>query len=150
MHTNSTLWKWHSVHHACERLYSINSGRFQALETIIITSFYYLPIVLFQVLDEVVILFYVATLVTGFLEHVNIDYRAGVFNYILNTATLHRWHHSIRVEESSNNFRKALIIWDIIFSTYYLPKNKEEEIGINNEVKVPNTLMGQLMYLFKS
>jgi ornithine lipid hydroxylase len=150
MHQSSKLWKLHAVHHGCERLYSINSGRFHVLENVIGTLFYFIPIILLQVPDLVLMLFFVITIMSGFLEHANVDYKTGPFKYLFNTAELHRWHHSINEEQSDNNYGKVLIIWDLVFGTYYLPKNKEVgTIGIDDTAKMPNSFMGQLKYPFK-
>lgn len=148
-HINSHLWKLHSVHHAGERLYAINSGRFHILENMIGTLFYFSPLILLQVPDQVIMLFLVVNLMSGFLEHVNIDYKTGPLNYIFNTAELHRWHHSIIVEQSNNNFGKVLVIWDLIFGTRYLPKNEEVgKLGVDSPMELPKDIIGQMKYPF--
>ncbi len=150
MHTNSRLWQLHAVHHAAERLYSVNSGRFHLIENVIGSACYYFVLMLLQVPDQVVVLFFTVTLMSGFLEHVNIDYRLGPFNYILNSAQLHRWHHSKDIKQSNSNYGKVLIVWDIVFGTFYLPKDKEVGVlGINEPEKMPNTFLGQLKYPFR-
>ncbi|MBI3510107.1 MAG: sterol desaturase family protein [Bacteroidetes bacterium] len=148
-HTNKFLWRFHAVHHACERVYWINSGRFHFLDTLIDSLFFFFPLVLFGAPVEVMILFIGLSAVTGFLEHANVDFRAGYLNYFFNTAQLHRWHHSIEVRESNSNFGKIISVWDIVFGTFYFPKEKQiNKVGIQDKDKVPNSIWGQLKYPF--
>jgi sterol desaturase/sphingolipid hydroxylase (fatty acid hydroxylase superfamily) len=62
---------------------------------------------------------------------------------------LHRWHHSKVIELSDKNFGNILIIWDLVFGTYYLPKDKEVgSIGVLNPA-YPHNYLGQLSAPFK-
>ena len=46
---------------------------------------------------------------------------------------LHRWHHSELIAESDNNYGNVLIIWDLIFGTWFLPKGQRvERLGLIN------------------
>lgn len=147
-HMSPFLWKFHAVHHGAERIYWANSGRFHIIDAFYTSFIYYLPAFLMGASLEVFILIITFSGVTGFLEHVNINFKAGFFNYIFNTAELHRWHHSTTIEESNKNYGKSLIIWDLVFGTFYLPKKRiPGTAGIEKE-KVPNHFIGQMMYPF--
>ncbi|MBD78658.1 MAG: hypothetical protein CL840_07050 [Crocinitomicaceae bacterium] len=148
-HTIPTLWKLHSVHHGAPRVYWANSGRFHFLDALLGAFAYMLPIFILGVPMEVSIVVISILAITGFMEHTNIDFRTGILNYLFNTAEHHRWHHSEVLDESNKNFGKVLIVWDLIFGTYYLPNNKEvQEVGIKDE-KVPVSFIGQLKYPFQ-
>lgn len=150
-HTNKFLWRFHSVHHASERVYWINSGRFHAFDTLIDSLFYLLPLILFGASVEVMSLFVTLSAITGLLEHANVDFKAGYLNYFFNTAQLHRWHHSIQISEANNNYGKIISIWDIVFGSFYFPSKKSvAEVGIVSKRKVPTTFLGQLTYPFLS
>lgn len=128
-HETRILWKFHSVHHSAARVYSMNSGRFHPIDIFIDWTFYFFPLFLFGVPQEVVALFVTLNGVTGLLEHANVDYWAP--NLILNSADLHRWHHSVVISESSNNYGKVLCIWDRIFGTFFLPKDRVvQKVGV--------------------
>jgi len=45
--------------------------------------------------------------------------RFGVLNYLFNTPGLHRWHHSRDQREGNKNYGENLMIWDLIFRTYF-------------------------------
>ncbi len=149
-HKNKLLWRLHAVHHGAERVYWANSGRFHFLDAFLGGMAYFLPLVLLGASPEVIVLILTLSGVSGILEHVNINFKAGFLNYIFNTAELHRWHHSEKEHESNRNFGKVLIVWDIIFGSYLWPKKREiENVGIENE-KVPVKFFAQLIYPFKS
>lgn len=130
-HYFNFLWHFHSTHHGVKRVYSINSGSFHFIEVFVSSFIYFIPVFLLGVSDDIIILTITMSLITGILEHVNIDFKAGRLNHLFNTAELHRWHHSIVLKESSSNYGKVLSIWDICFGTFLLPKNKYvENVGI--------------------
>jgi sterol desaturase/sphingolipid hydroxylase (fatty acid hydroxylase superfamily) len=89
---------------------------------------------------------------TGLLEHVNIDFAAGPLNRLFNTAELHRWHHRMDIEQAMCNFGKMLSIWDGVFGTYYLPRDREiGDVGIDATAKpVPVGFWGQCLYPFRA
>ncbi len=148
-HKNDFLWKFHSIHHGAERIYWANSGRFHLLDAFLSSFAYLIPVILLGVSEEVIVLLISFSAITGFLEHVNIDFRAGFLNYIFNTAELHRWHHSENENVSNHNYGKVLIIWDLIFGSFFKSKKKTiNRVGISGE-KIPVTFIKQFFYPFK-
>lgn len=148
-HTNQYLWRLHAVHHSVQQLYWLNTARFHPLEKILQMMMDSLPFLLMGVNAQVLALYYLAYATNGFLQHANIQYRFGLFNYLIGTAELHRWHHSQLPEESNANYGNNVIIWDVLFGTWFLPKDR----NINNlgllEADYPKTFLGQLRAPFK-
>jgi len=148
-HELPLLWRFHSVHHGAERVYWLNSGRFHVLDAFASSFLYFTPMLFLGTSPEAVILIITFSSVTGFMEHVNIDFKAGWLNYILNTAEHHRWHHSLKIVESNTNYGKVLIVWDLVFRTFHLPKDKAvQEVGIVGN-PVSRNFFGQLIHPFK-
>lgn len=149
-HRVTMLWKLHAVHHGSTRVYSMNSGRFHALDAWLGTAVYLAPLHFMGVPLEVMALLATLSATTGLLEHVNIDFAAGVLNRVFNTAELHRWHHRTDIEQALCNFGKMLSVWDSVFGTYYLPPGREVgEVGIGAAEKpVPVGFWGQWWYPF--
>ncbi len=131
-HENSTLWKLHFRHHQVKKVYWMNSGTFNPIDLFLGFFVYCLPFAFFTT-DPLALqyaLYFSAT--TGLMEHANVDFRAGVLNYIFNTAELHRWHHSVVVKDSQTNYGKALSIFDLLFSTFkFEAKKKVAKVGAN-------------------
>ena len=74
----------------------------------------------------------------------------GPLNYIVSGPELHRWHHSELASESDTNFGNNLIIWDVLFGTRFLPKDREVgSLGLLNR-KYPMGFLAQMKTPFIS
>ena len=83
--------------------------------------------------EEVLTTYLVFYGINGFFQHSNINVKFGFLNYIISSSELHRWHHSEIPRESNGNYGNNLIIWDVIFGTWFLPKDRSvKEIGLRN------------------
>ena len=51
--------------------------------------------------------------------------RYGPLNYIVGSAETHRWHHSRVPRESNANYGNTVIVWDLVFGTWFLPRERE-------------------------
>jgi sterol desaturase/sphingolipid hydroxylase (fatty acid hydroxylase superfamily) len=120
-HERAPLWRLHSVHHGVERLYWLNAGRFHPLDTLLQHAGEVVPLVLLGANAQVLALFTVFTSANGMLRHANADLHTGALNWVLSTADLHRWHHSVNVEESNANYGANLILWDVLFGSRRVP-----------------------------
>jgi len=133
-HTFHFLWRLHAVHHSVQKLYWLNTSRFHPLEKSLQFGLDVLPFMLLGVSEEVIALHYVLYAVNGFFQHCNIDLRYGWLNYIVSSSDHHRWHHSRNPEESNNNYGNNIILWDLLFGSFYLPANKQvTELGLINK-----------------
>lgn len=133
-HTNPTLWRLHAVHHSPDKLYWLNTARFHPLEKALHFCFDSMPFILLGVNEYVLAFYFVCYAVNGFYQHSNLYLRPGLLNYIFSTAELHRWHHSKIMEEANHNYSNTTILWDMVFGTYYRPRNRRmERAGIQND-----------------
>lgn len=145
-HTWEPLWRFHALHHSSERLYMFSSGRNHPLHTALTYTAQTAPLILLGAPAQILALISVFTGVCGLLQHANIALRPGVLNWVFATADLHRWHHSVDIEESCTNFGNNLVIWDIVFGTRYLPTDRPlpEQVGLGEGAAFPRTYVGQL------
>ena len=143
-HEWKPLWRLHAVHHSPHKLYSMNVGRFHPLEKSIQFIFDALPFIILGIPENVLALYFVFYSINGFFQHCNIRVYLGPLNYVISGPELHRWHHSVKINESNNNFGNNLIIWDLLFGTWHLPKAiKVEQLGLINR-NYPLGLLEQL------
>ncbi len=124
-HRFPLLWRLHAVHHSPHRLYWLNVGRFHPLEKALQFFCDALPFILLGVSAEVVALYFTFYAVNGFFQHCNVRLRLGWLNYLVSGPELHRWHHSRQVSESNANYGNNLIVWDLLFGTWFLPRGRE-------------------------
>lgn len=132
-HTIPFLWRFHAVHHSVDKLYWMNTSRFHPVEKAMQFLLDVVPFILLGVPSEVLSLHLIWYGVNGFFQHSNIDLKFGYLNYLISSPDLHRWHHARNAKESNNNYGNNIIIWDLIFGTYFNPKTRKvSEIGLIN------------------
>lgn len=124
-HRVTALWQLHAVHHSPHRLYWLNVGRFHPIEKALQYGVDALPFVLLGVAPEVLVLYFVFYAINGFFQHSNCRVALGPLNYLISGPELHRWHHSEFPTESDRNFGNNLIVWDLLFGTWFLPRDRE-------------------------
>lgn len=143
-HNFMPLWQLHAVHHSPDKLYWLNVGRFHPLEKTIQFLFDALPFILLGIDESVLSLYFVFYAVNGYFQHSNIDLKFGWLNYLVSSAELHRWHHSDEVAESNRNYGNNIIVWDILFGTYYLPADQSVGVlGLKNK-QYPTSFLSQM------
>jgi len=145
-HTTDFLWRFHATHHSAPRLYWMNAARFHPIDLFIDGMLGTVTLVALGCQIEVLSLFLLVSGVHGFFQHANLPIRCGPLNYFFSMAELHRWHHSKVLEEANHNYGQNVIIWDLLFGTFYWPKDREppEDIGIANLPAFPETFWHQL------
>ena len=143
-HNVNWLWRFHAVHHSPRLLYSVNVGRFHPVDKALQYVVEVLPFVALGVSPAVLALYFVFYAVTGFYQHANCRVRIGPLNWLIAGPELHRWHHSLNVEEARSNYGNKLIIWDVLFGTRFLPRNRGvSELGIA-DAGYPVGFLGQM------
>ena len=145
-HETDFLWRFHATHHSAPRLYFLNAARFHPVDTYIDGICGLLPLIALGAGVEVLMMFTVISAVHGFFQHANIPIRIGPLNYVFSMAELHRWHHSRTIDEANRNYGQNIILWDLVFGTFYWPSDREppEQIGLANLAAFPMGLFGQL------
>lgn len=141
-HESDLLWRLHAVHHSVGRLYWLNTSRFHVLEKGLQMMLDSLPFLLMGVRVEVLSLYYVTYSTNGFLQHSNIDLRYGVLNYVVGSAETHRWHHSREPRESNHNYGSTLVLWDLVFGTWFLPRGRNVEALGLRDPGYPRSFLG--------
>jgi hypothetical protein len=60
------------------------------------------------------------------------------------------YHHSKKIEEGHSNYGGDVIIWDLLFGTFYLPKGKQpsDDIGIAEMPNYPQNWIGLMLAPF--
>ena len=124
-HNVSFLWQFHVAHHNQRHLYWLISTRFHPLEDTIKYMIQTLPFIAMAVSSEVLMISFLVIAFTGFYQHSNCQIRLGPLNYVVHGPELHRWHHSELAEESNRNYGHSLIIWDVVFGTRFLPRDRD-------------------------
>ena len=143
------LWKFHAIHHSSEDVDWLSATRVHPVNEILTR--------LAQVIPLYVLGFRGTPLaavapILGFYAiflHADLRWDFGPLRCAIASPAFHRWHHTSEQEGLDRNFA-GLFPWiDLLFGTFYMPRDRRaERFGVVNE-RLPQTLFAQLAYPFR-
>jgi sterol desaturase/sphingolipid hydroxylase (fatty acid hydroxylase superfamily) len=141
------LWRFHATHHSAPRLYWLNAARLHPVDATLLYLTSFTILIVLGCPEIVLALFAVFDAVFGVIQHSNIRLALGPLSWILSTPELHRWHHSRVLEEANANYGSNLIVWDLVFGTYFLPADRRPptDIGVAEMPSFPQDYWGQIL-----
>jgi sterol desaturase/sphingolipid hydroxylase (fatty acid hydroxylase superfamily) len=131
-HYSDTLWRIHEAHHSVDDVDWLSGTRSHSLEIMINQTIEFLPIALLGAAPEVVLMKATLDAVWGMYIHSNLNVRSGKLQYLINGPEMHRWHHARDLAAPGKNFATKLAIWDWLFGTAYLPREKPTLYGLSD------------------
>ncbi len=138
------LWRFHSVHHSTKTLDWVSGFRNHPFDgAIVAPPFFFLIAAGFSAQFTGALA--VIQLLTGLFLHANVRWRLRPLHRILITPEFHHWHHANEVDAHNSNYSVFLPLWDVLFGTYYMPRNKRPLVyGISEDM--PDGLVPQLSH----
>ena len=138
-HTNSFLWRFHSVHHLDTQLDVTTSLRFHFGE-LLLSSLFKTILILFLGAPISVFIFYEILLsACNQFHHSNIklsDNLDQILSKFIVTPKYHTNHHTVMKGSRNANYSSILTIWDSIFFTYKDAKIEDREyLGLDDRSK---------------
>ena len=141
------LWQFHAVHHSsvdldwlsAVRLHPANDALMRVASTLPILAFGFAPVAVASIVPVLTLM--------AILVHANLDWDWGALRGLIVSPRFHRWHHTDEAQARDKNFAGLLALWDILFGTYYMPRNKRPE-NFGTRTPVPSDLIGQLIFPF--
>lgn len=146
-HRNMRLWRTHEAHHSTNDVDWLSGSRSHSLEILINQTVEFAPIVLLASPETAVVKGCIDA-IWGMWIHANIDVRSGVLQYVINGPEMHRWHHAADDDAHNKNFSTKLAIWDWMFGTAFLPKQRKPK-GYGLGDTFPKTYVGQHLHAFR-
>ncbi len=145
-HVSNFLWRFHRVHHTAVEMDSLSTFRVHFFEAVIKYGLIILPFHVLGIAKSALILYSSIDILKGFWHHANFQTYIGKFNYWLNSAELHWWHHSTEQRGQRSNYGSLFSIWDRMFGTFYYNKgNWPETIGVDGMAGFPDTYLEQFV-----
>lgn len=145
----AAMWKYHKIHHEPEEVDWISAARFHPVNLALGTV----------MVDVVILLAGIAPAALGMLApfnvmmsafvHANLNWTLGPFKYVLASPVFHRWHHTSLDRGGGTNFAGTFPVFDLLFGTFYMPKNELPDAYGIGEPDFPQTFGGQLLYPFR-
>lgn len=142
--SHGLLWRLHALHHAPERLYSLNFARFHPLNTFLSSFLMLFPLVALGAPGEVVLVVAVIQKTHSLLSHTNFDFRLGPLNWIFSMAEVHRWHHVRDVNLGNANYGATLAFWDLVFRTRRVPRSDVRSHSLGIKTPLPTGVCRQI------
>lgn len=143
------LWRFHAVHHSVKKLWFFNTGRFHVVDALKSMLFSAALLTLAGAPREVALWVGALTPYIGFLTHCNVRMRFSWLNYVFNTPHLHRWHHSMDLREGNRNYGENLMLWDLVFGTWFDDRTRQPPVEIGIHEAMPDDFIGQLSAPFR-
>ncbi|MFY0654346.1 MAG: sterol desaturase family protein [Cyclobacteriaceae bacterium] len=152
-HRFTWLWKLHAIHHSSTRLYFLNGEKRHAIHQILEGGPGIIVCLILGTPPSVVVAALALLAINMMMQHTNLDYKVGILKKLFAVAELHRWHHRTDYKDAQVNYGAWLVIWDLMFGTYYDDLEIRDikgigEIGIKEESEFPKTYLQQLKYPF--
>src|SRR5262249_19046922 len=118
------LWRAHAVHHSSVDLDWLSAVRLYPVNDLVMRIVGALPILLLGfALIGVTAILPILTLL-AILVHANLDWDWGPLRWLIALPRFHRWHQTDESKARDKNFAGLLPLWDILFGTYYMPRDR--------------------------
>jgi len=145
----SKLWKYHAVHHSSEELDWISAARFHPVNLFLGSIAVDVALLLAGISPNAMVWAGPFTTAHSAFVHANLNWALGPFKYVLASPVFHRWHHTALERGGSSNFAGTFPIWDMLFGTFYMPKNElPDSYGIDDKL-FPESFGAQMLYPFR-
>jgi len=142
------LWKFHAVHHSSTRVDWLSSVRVHPVNDILSKTVQAVSLAC---------LGFPLTMLAGYvpfltlyaiLLHANVSWSFGPLRYAIASPLFHRWHHTRELQGLDRNFAPLFPFIDIVFGTFYMPKNERPTRFGTVFTCVPQSFLGQLLFPF--
>ena len=148
-HEWPVLWRFHAVHHSVTKLWIVNTGRFHFVDSLYKIVLSVALLLILGAPSVVVIWFSAFTGFIGMLTHCNVEMRfVAPLSWIFNTPELHRWHHSKELREANRNYCENVMVWDLLFGTYFRESHRRPPADIGIREFMPPRFIHQIIWPF--
>jgi sterol desaturase/sphingolipid hydroxylase (fatty acid hydroxylase superfamily) len=143
------LWRFHSVHHSSSEMDWLAAARVHPLDQIVSKALAITPLYVLGFSKATFGAYIGLATIHAVFIHANVRIKFGPLRWLIGSPEFHHWHHSADPEAHNKNFAGELPLLDIIFGTYYLPRNRmPHRYGVNEPV--PANYLGQMLYQFRT
>jgi sterol desaturase/sphingolipid hydroxylase (fatty acid hydroxylase superfamily) len=143
------LWKFHAVHHSSPNVDWLSAARFHPINIILYSTAMNALVYTLGFSPEAWAILVPFNTLYSPLVHANLNWDYGPFKYVLASPVFHRWHHTHPKEGGNKNFAPTFPFLDIIFGTFYMPKDKAPLVFGTPYDPIPETFLGQMVYPFR-
>jgi sterol desaturase/sphingolipid hydroxylase (fatty acid hydroxylase superfamily) len=151
-HYNDFLWKLHGYHHSVTHIQISNVLVSNPLDWALRNALGGLVLGIVGFNPFAIVLAGALSLGYGDFSHCGADVKGGWLNYIFNGPEVHRWHHSTEFPDDPKfrygcNFGVGVTFWDLLFGTFYLPKDETGKVIAPRQLGHPEGYPDEPNYL---
>jgi sterol desaturase/sphingolipid hydroxylase (fatty acid hydroxylase superfamily) len=147
-HTRVYLWRFHSVHHSTQHMDWLAGSRTHFIDIFFTRAMTFIPLYILGFSSTVFNVYIIFIAIHAVLIHANTRINFGPLKYIFTTPQYHHWHHCEDPKYYGHNFASIFPFIDMIFGTYYLPKNEWPAGTGVHESQYPKGFIKQSIYPF--
>lgn len=137
-HENKFLWAVHVNHHSSEKLNFTTAARVPFFN-LILHNLFWIPLLFAGFNPMMIFVVENINFLFAFIQHTQVIKKIPYLDFIFNTPSHHRVHHSANREYLYKNYGSTLIIFDRIFGTF---KEEKDDIvikyGISKQINTYN------------
>ncbi len=142
------LWKFHSVHHSISEMDWLAAARVHPLDQIVTKALIIIPLYALGFSKATFGIYLGIAIFQAVLIHANVKFNFGPLRWVITTPQFHHWHHSNEPQAWNKNYAGELPLLDLIFGTFYLPKDRmPATYGLQEQA--PSGYLRQLLFPFQ-
>lgn len=148
-HEIPTLWRVHAVHHSVEHMDWLAGSRNHVMQTFSDRIIAIVPLYLIGADKSALDIYVAIAAFQAVYVHANVNIPTGLLKYILVTPQFHHWHHSSQKPAIDTNYSVHLVLFDVLFGTYHMPKEHWPS-HYGTVPRIPRTFWQQMIHPFKA
>lgn len=142
------LWRFHAVHHSAQAMDWLAGSRMHVIEIIVLRGITIIPMYVLGFVEPAIYTYILVVYLYATYVHANLKFDIEWLKPLLVTPRFHHWHHGIEKEAVDVNFAVHFPVFDRLFGTYYMPKDKwPSAYGVGGH-PVPRGYIRQFLYPF--
>jgi sterol desaturase/sphingolipid hydroxylase (fatty acid hydroxylase superfamily) len=144
-----TMWKYHAVHHSSTDLDWISAARFHPVNIALGSVAADVILLLAGISPNALVILGPFTIAHSAFVHANLNWTLGPLRYVIAGPVFHRWHHTSVDQGGEKNFAPTFPVLDLVFGTFYLPKQTlPASYGVADQA-YPSDFGAQMVHPFK-
>ncbi len=143
------LWRFHAIHHSPTEVDWLSAFRFHPVNMWFTFTLVDTLMLFIGFSPDAVTMMAGANMSYSAMVHANLDWTFGKLRYVFASPVFHRWHHTAQEEGLDKNFAPTFPFLDVLFGTFYMPRDRKPEHYGVPEADMPRTFIGQMIWPFK-
>jgi sterol desaturase/sphingolipid hydroxylase (fatty acid hydroxylase superfamily) len=143
------LWRFHAIHHSATKIRWSTTARVHPINEFFNYALGVIPAFLLGFPIGMVLAMIPVLAWYAIGAHTDWNPSYGPLSKVFASPRFHRWHHTMSYEGGNMNFSNVFSLWDWMFGSYYLPKDRMPEVFGLDDGYMPEGYLQQLAAPFR-